>query len=149
MMDKRGSSELEKLVNMAEEVSETVNSFHAKIANLRVMFMISTIGLYAAIGSSYFIFNRPDWLINLPMAFYLSLIVLAIFLCVGSSFYIYKYSINIRTYRRNLAAEVKILLRLLDMVHEYQENIFNEEMSYVERAILDLRLQRIRYSNKW
>ncbi|NOH45845.1 hypothetical protein F0259_18815 [Vibrio cyclitrophicus] len=148
-MDKSTSTELEKLVNMAEEVSETVNSLHEKIANLRVMFMVSTIGLYAALGSSYFIFNRPDWLMNLPIAFYISLIILAAFLSFGSLVYIYKYVRNIRIYRRSLDAEVQILHRLLDMVHEYKENLHEKEMSYVEKAILDMKLQRIKYSSKW
>ena len=148
-MDKSSSNELEKLVNMAEEVSETVNSLHEKIANLRVMFMVSTIGLYAAIGSGYFIFKRPDWLMSLPVAFYISLILLAAFLSLGSMFYIYKYVRNIHIYRRSLDAEVQILHRLLEMVHEYKENLYEKEMSYVEKAILDMKLQRIKYSSKW
>lgn len=148
-MYKSNSTELEKLVNMAEEVSETVNSIHEKIANLRVMFMVSTIGLYAAIGSGYFVFMRPDWLIDLPVAFYIGLILLAAFLCLGSLFYIYKYTRNIRIYRRSLVAEEQILHRLLDMVHEYKENLHEKEMSYVEIAILDMKLQRIKYSSKW
>lgn len=148
-MSKTGSIELEKLVNMAEEVSETVSSLHEKIANLRVMFMLSTVGLYASIGCSYFIFRKPEWLTNIPIAFYLSLIVLAVFLCLGSLLYIYKYIRNIRVYRRSLEAEIKILHRLLDMVHEYRENVYASELSYVENAILDMKLQRIKYSSKW
>lgn len=148
-MDKSGSTELEKLVNMAEEVSETVNSLHAKIASLRVMFMISTAVLYASLGSAYLAFQRPDWFANLPFAFYITLILLTAFLCLGSVFYIYKYIRNIRIYRRSLDAEIGILHRLLDMVHEYKENVYDKEMSYVERAILDMKLQRIKYSSKW
>ena len=149
MMDNSSSTELEKLVNMAEEVSGTVNSLHEKIANLRIMFMFSTVGLYTAIGSIYFIFKIPDWLANLPVAFYISLIMLAAFLSLGSIFYIYKYTRNIRVYRRSLDAEIQILHRLLDMVHEYKDNLHEREMSYVERAILDMKLQRIKYSSKW
>jgi hypothetical protein len=149
MMDKSSSTELEKLVNMAEEVSGTVASLHTKIANLRVMFMVSSIGLYAALGSIYFVFQRPEWLINLPFAFYLTLIFLATFLSLGSLFYIYKYVRNIRIYRRSLGAEIEILRRLLDMVHEYYENVHEAEISYVEKAILDMKLQRIKYSIKW
>lgn len=148
-MKKSSSSELEKLVNMAEEVSETVNSLHTKIANLRVMFMLSCLGFYATLGTAYFIFTGPEWLVSLPIAFYLSLTLLAVFLGLGSVFYIYKYFINIRVYRRDLAAEAVILYRLLDMVHEYKENIYEEEMSYVEAAILEMKLQRIKYSSKW
>ena len=149
MMEKSSSSELEKLVNMAEEVSETVNSLHVKIANLRVMFMISTIGIYAAIGSSYAVYKKPEWLINLPFAMYITLLLFAIFLGLGSLFYIYKYVRNIRIYRITLDAEIDILHRLLDMVHEYKDNVHEIEMSYVERAILDMKLQRIKYSSKW
>ncbi|MBN3116321.1 hypothetical protein H4F46_15620 [Pectobacterium brasiliense] len=148
-MKKSSSSELEKLVNMAEEVSETVNSLHTKIANLRVMFMVSTIGLYAALCSTYFMFFKPELLKGLPIAFYLSLMLLAVFLGLGSIYYIYKYFRNIRIYRRDLDTEIEIRHRLLDMVHEYKENIHDEEMSYVESAILDMKLQRIKYSSKW
>ena len=86
---------------------------------------------------------------NLPIAFYISLIILAAFLSFGSLVYIYKYVRNIRIYRRSLDAEVQILHRLLDMVHEYKENLHEKEMSYVEKAILDMKLQRIKYSSKW
>jgi len=148
-MEKGNSNELEKLVAMAEEVSETVNELHIKIANLRVMFMVSTIALYVAIGAAYFVFQPPQWLSNSPLAFYLSLGMLAVFLGLGSCFYIYKYTRNIRVYRHNLETEIEILHRLLEMVYEYKENIHDKELSYVEKAILDMKLQRIKYSSKW
>lgn len=148
-MDKSSSTELEKLVNMAEEVSETISLLHTKIANLRVMFMVSTVGLYAAVGSAYLFFQRPEWLTNLPFPFYLTLIFLAVVIGLGSFIYIYKYAQNIRIYRQSLDAEIKILHRLLNMVHEYKENLHETEMSYVEKAILDMKMQRIKYSSKW
>jgi hypothetical protein len=149
MMNKSVSTELEKLVNMAEEVSETVISLHTKTANLRLMLMFSIVGLYAALGSTYFVFQRPSWFTDFPIAFYYTLILLSAFLGLGSLVYIYKYIKNIRLYRRSLYAETEILKRLLDMVHEYKENMHEKEMSYVEQAILDMKLQRIKYSNKW
>lgn len=148
-MDKNSSTELEKLVYMAEEVSETVNALHTKIANLRIMFMASTIGLYAAIGFGFFIFQPPEWLPKLSITFYSSLFFLVIFIGLGSAFYIFKYFRNIRILKRNLEIEIQILHRLLDMVHEYQENIYDKKMSHVEKAILDMKLQRIKYSSKW
>lgn len=147
-MNNNSSNELEKLVNMAEEVSETVNALHTKIANLRVMFMLAIMSLYASFGLGYFIFQSPSWFLNFPLAFHLTLILLAIFLGVGSVLYLCKYFRNINIYRHNLETEIQIMRRLLDMVHEYKENIHEKDMSYVEKAILDMKLQRIKYSSK-
>lgn len=148
-MDISKLNELETLVGMAEEVSETISLLHSKIANLRVMLMLSTIGLYSAAVSVYFVFKNPGWLSNLPFTLYIALIFLAFFLVMGSFFYIYKYLVNIKSYKRKLDIEIKIMHRLLIMVHEYKEYIYDKEMSYVEKAILEMKLERIMYSSKW
>ena len=100
---------------MAEDVSETVNSLQAKIASFRVLFLVSVTGFYATLGCFYFIIKSPEWLTNLPSALYIGLMLLAVLLFSGSFFYTYKYIRNIRVYKENLRAEIKILHRLLDM----------------------------------
>lgn len=148
-MIKENVDELDKLVSMAEDVSETVNELHAKIANLKVMFMLSVLGLYGALGASYYLIRQPKWLFEIPLALYSSLIILAVLIGLGSVFYIYQYATKTRVYKRSLNAEKDILHRLLDMVHEYKENIHSAELSYVEKAILEMKLKRIKYSSKW
>lgn len=148
-MTQYNSNELEKLVAMAEDVSETVNGLQTKIANLRVMSMIATVGLYASVGAASYLLDRPNWLSGVSIAFYLLLILVAALIGLGSIFYVYQYVSKIKEYRRSLDAEIGILHRLLDMVHEYKDNIHGEELTYVERAILDMKLQRIKFSSKW
>ena len=45
-------------------------------------------------------------------------------------------------------SETEILNELLDMVYEYKDHIHSVEMNYVENAILNLRLKRIKFSTK-
>ena len=143
------SSEVDKLVSMAEKVSDTVNDLHTKIANLRVMFIVSTMGLYASFGSGYYTYMEPSWLNELPFAFFLTLIMLTVFLAMGSIFYILKYFTKIREYRYYLKSETQILHRLLEMVHEYREHFDGDKLTFVENAILDMKLQRIKFKKKW
>lgn len=148
-MNISSSVELEKLVAMAEEVSATVSSLHTKIASLRVMCMVSVISMYFAMCSIYLLLKGPSWMPEIPRVVLLIVMLLVVCVIIFCFLFIFRYMHNIKLYKQNLNTEVQILHRLLDMVHEYKENLHEEEINYVEKAILDMRLQRIRYSTKW
>lgn len=141
---KNDLSELEILVDMAEEVSKNVNSLYVKIANARIIFIFSAVVIYAAIVFIYIVLKSNEISYNIQIG----LMLLSIFLLSGFLVHLSKYFREYHSYKQSLETEVRILHRLLDMVYEYKENIYVRDKSYVEEAILDIRLQRIRYSRR-
>ncbi|CAM3899231.1 hypothetical protein [Rheinheimera salexigens] len=147
-MEQSNSSELDKLVSMAEEVSDTVNKIKTQISKLRSMAVVSFFGIYATMGLIYIIIHPSKWIIEQPLFLLIFLILLTLILGVASLFYFFQYIIKHRVYRNKLTAEIQILYRLLDMVHEYKDNIYDTKLSYVEEAILDMKLRRLEFSSK-
>ena len=141
---KNDFSELESLIDMAEEVSKTVNSLYAKIANVKIIFIFCMAILNAAIVSIYMISKSTEISANIQIG----LVLLCLFSLAGFLVYFLKYFREYHSYKQSLETEVRILHRLLNMVYEYKENIHVRDISYVEEAILDIRLQRIRYSRR-
>jgi len=142
-------NDLEKLVQMAENVSETVNDLNTKMTNLRGIIAFSIIGMYTSIGAITYLILKPVWLENVSGTIFMLFILLAGSLFFISTYFIFQYFSKSKICRHTLYSERKILNELLDMVYEYKEHIHKEDMSFVENAILEMRLKRIRFSTKW
>lgn len=147
-MSQFNSNELEKLVAMAENVSETVNELHAKRAKLKTTAVISLGGIYLSLGTAGYLFTHPYWLDQFPWMFYISLIIFLIFTGVISSIYTYQSVNFLKLVNRDLHTEVEILEKLIRIVYEYRDNVADDALTYVEKTILDMKLQRIQLSSK-
>ena len=141
--------DLEKLVVMAEKVTDTISDLNTRISNIRLTLMVSTAVLYASFGGMFYLQLQPDRLMELPFLIYTSISVLIIILILGSAYFVVQYFRKIRDYKLKLSSEKEILKELLDMVYEYKDHIYHGgSVSYVEEAILKLRLKRIEFAAK-
>lgn len=143
-MDKP-EDELEKLVLMAEKISDTVAEINTKITNLKVMSMVAMICLYISIGAATYLFIVPE-IENISFALYSVLITVALITSAGSVLFLSQYFMKIQGLRRTLNSEKEILHNLLNMVFEYKDHLHNEDVSFVDNAILEMRLKRIKFS---
>ena len=134
---------------MAEEVSGTVSQLQTKMNNLRTMAVVSAIGLYGGLGVAYYIYRASKNWVEFPFPFPYTLAAIAVSLAIGCMYILIQYISKIKSYRYEVDSEKKILHRLLDMVYEYKGHIEEDELSIVDSALLDMKLQRIKFSGKW
>ena len=148
-MRDESSSELEKLLLMAEKISETVNELHTKTANLRTMSYFSGIATYISFGLLTYFYINPELIFDVPLTLKLSAGIVLLSASTLGVYITYQYFSKIKRYRRDLMVETEMLHRLLAMIHEYKDHIHSSDLSYVDNAVLEMRLQRIKYSGKW
>lgn len=145
-MIQSNDGELARLIIMAEDVSGSVNDLHAKLTQLKTQAITSTLGIISTVAILFMVTTWPS------KTFEVGINTQFILTCVGSlgfplfSFYTYHIIIRIKECLRNISIENEILRRLLDLVYEYKDHIHDESLSYIERTMLDLRLQRVKFS---
>lgn len=139
--------ELNKLVEMAENVFATVSELNSKITTLRVMTMVLAIVIYGSAAAIVYLTLDSAGSDKLSHAMNIFLSVIAAVSFVGSFIYLFQIVIKTKEYKRSVFSETQILHDLLDMVFEYKDHIQKNDLSYVENAILDIRLKRIKFSS--
>ena len=149
MKEENLSNDLEKLVTMAEKISETVNDLRTKITNLRAMFFVSIIALYASGGFVAILISKPYWFDGIPVSIIAVSIFVGAALFLGVAYFIFQYFRKIKKYRKDLKEEIEILHRLLVMIDEYRSHCKDDGVGFVDEAIIEMRLQRIKYSGEW
>ena len=145
-MIQSSDGELARLIFMAEDVSGSVNDLHAKLTQLKTLAISSTIGIISTVAILYMMVTWPSkpFEVGMNVQFISACICSLGFSCF--SFYTYHMIIRIKECLRNISIENEILRRLLDLVYEYKDHIYDEDLSYIERTMLDLRLQRVKFS---
>jgi len=147
-------SDLDKLVLMAEDVSKTVSALQTKIAHQRAMFVIFIAAALSLLPFLLYLFymkiqmGQSNFANLIPRETIVFIRILGAVIGVFGIYYAYNNITKMRIYRRELNSETEILRRLLDMVHEYRQYIHDKELSYVENAIFEMRIQRIKFSTK-
>lgn len=150
MIDKDNSqNELESLVEMAESVSSTIESLHTKTVNLRTMGMVSFVGIYFSLIGCYYLFSNIFLNEKQGLWVYWLIFIFTVILLVGCCFFLFQCFNKIKSLRYKLATERDVLDHLLTLVFEYKDHIYSNESSYVERALIEIRLKRIGFSAKW
>lgn len=139
------NSDLEKLVDMAEEVSSKISDLNDKISKLKNAILYLSAFMFMPFTLSYFLptIDSPTRLIVYPL-----IIVGGIFFVAGL-FYIILGIRRLRDLTDSKKLEQEILHDLLNMIHEYRIYLHSESASLVANAILDMRLKRIEYSGRW
>lgn len=146
-MEETSASQLERLLNLAEEVSGKVDVLHQNIASLRGQFYLHAIVAYFLSIFIASLFYRRDWFKIFSDELFFILIFSMFALLILNVYYFSKTISRLRLFRGELSLEKEILHRLLDIVHEYLDNLYQIQMNHVDKAILELRLQRIKYSS--
>lgn len=146
-MEETSASQLERLLNLAEEVSGKVDVLHQNIASLRGQFYLHAIVAYFLSIFIASLFYRRDWFKIFSDELFFVLIFSMFALLILNVYYFSKTISRLRLFRGELSLEKEILHRLLDIVHEYLDNLYQIQMNHVDKAILELRLQRIKYSS--
>ncbi|BEE13834.1 hypothetical protein VAWG004_23370 [Aeromonas veronii] len=141
--------ELESLVAMAESVSATIEDINTKIANLRSMLMIVTVGAYAAVCCFFFLVkysfrfeNMTEW-----GSLFISAVTFALMIC--SIMFLFQFFRKMNDLKYKLKKEKEVLEHLLVLVFEYKDNIYSNKSNYVEKALIEIRLKRIGFSTRW
>lgn len=134
-------TELNDLIELAEEVSSNVESIKKRYTSLFFYFVLIT-SFFAIVISLYiYIYTSKNaefvkFQYTLLIALFLGLFIYMIML------------IRLLNERRRLLFKMKneymILSDLLEMIHSYKEVVF-EDLSIVKKALLDMRLNRISY----
>ena len=129
------------LIDIAEKASESAKNYNNKISKLYAIIYFSFFIIIAIVVS--FNFYRGDWDVkyNLLFPFGISIISSLIFYSIYIMLQIFKL-------KKELTVEDNILAKLLDMTYQQIESKdFNKELTIVEKAIIDMRLSRISFSN--
>ncbi|EJL6847737.1 hypothetical protein [Vibrio cholerae] len=150
MIEKDNSqNELESLVEMAESVSATIEDLNTKIVNLRTMAMISMVGVYATGTAGFFLFENSLFIEKMELWAFLLMCMFTLTLLIGSGFFLFQYFRKIKSLKYKLDTEKEVLEHLLPLVFEYKDNIYSNDSSYVEKALIEMRLKRIGFSTRW
>lgn len=136
--------DFEKLIELAEQISEEIIRLNAKINSLNHLAKLTASGFIVAMAISSLSFTKASLLTYLDN---ISPLYIILFLIVGSSILIsvlLNYFTQYTLTRKLIRIEQANLELVFKMVHEYKDMIHNEP-SLVSRAILELRLKRIQF----
>lgn len=149
MVEIDSQHELESLVAMAESVSATIEDINTKIANLRSMLMISTVGAYATVCCFFILFKYSLRVENMTTTGSLFISATTFALMAGSIMFLFQYFRKMNDLKYKLKKEKEVLEHLLVLVFEYKDNIYSNKSNYVEKALIEIRLKRIGFSTRW
>lgn len=136
-------SELEELIELAEDISSqiklnTKRAYYLFLYQLIGLFVFSFLAIYCL----YFTQTHNTFYDNYGE---MTILVFGIFL-VCLAFFIIRLYFDRRRILDEVNNEGLMLSRLFDMIHSYKELIYSET-SIVKKAILEMRLNRIKFSN--
>jgi hypothetical protein len=149
MTDSESQNELESLIEMAESVSMTVEDLHTKITNLRSMAVMSLVTTYAGGAGAVFLLKSSEFSESLNSSALLLVGLIGFTLASASIFFLFQYVSKIKKLKYKIETEREVLHHLLDMVFEYKDHVYSGNHSFVEKALIEMRLKRIGFSSKW
>ena len=133
-------AQLEELISLAETVSKNLedaqNSLQIRrlqTVSIVILFCVVTIVLLYRFDFDSFIFNSFNYTVSLP-AFILVAIVVTWF------------RVQTQNIKKTILTESNVLAQLLDTISSYRELTY-PKADIMKRAILDMRLSRINFSN--
>lgn len=143
---RRSYNELIELIELAEKTSEKAasyqNSWQSNIFTTITSLMIFTISISICIKFYIDIDNgRNLSSMSIP-------IILSFFSIFGISFFIYGM-LRVIKIEKTVMVEKKVLYKLIIMIHDMKELVYSSnEISVVEKALIEMRLSRIKFSIK-
>ena len=143
---RRSYNELIELIELAEKTSEKAasyqNSWQSNIFTTITSLMIFTISISICIKFYIDIDNGRN-LSSMSIPF-----ILSFFSIFGISFFIYGM-LRVIKIEKTVMVEKKVLYKLIIMIHDMKELVYSSnEISVVEKALIEMRLSRIKFSIK-
>ena len=127
-----------ELLDLAEKVSEKVRFLKRRITNsiiiiaFQILFYVAIVAIYIYY-LNFFVLNSGTQ--DLISAALILMFLLASFLNI----LLFKRQLE---HRRELKSERRILIQLLEIIHEYKQQM---KASIVEKSIVEMRLSRIEF----
>jgi len=137
--------DLEKLIELAEKVSSNIDIINDKVEKrmqyaailfFAIIFFCLPIFKFQEIQGTDFR-NKYDYFIS--VFFSIGLLVF-----VGISL---RLLFSVTNMRKTIKSEILILQDLLNMIHSYKEIVY-KDISIVKKAVIDMRLSRIKFNKK-
>lgn len=145
-----GLRELEQLMGFAEELSTSIEKANTQAANLRSMAMLSIIGFYAAMIICYHF--AEDFLFGDSTSSISIMFILATLLACGAFYFFTQYFSKIKRLKKQIDLDREMLSGLLDTLYEFRDHLYvhsDDERNVVEQMVINMRIQRIKFSSKW
>lgn len=134
-----------QLLDMAESVSEKIADFNEKISRIKsAIILFFTFSLFPV----YLAFKVDNGAVQSAFFAEVFRFLVAGFFVVTVTFLATAYR-KVTHFQRAKKLEIAILHDLLPMIHEYRSYLYDVENSYIDRAIIDMRLKRIEYSGRY
>lgn len=141
------SNELERLLDMAEKISDTVGKLNATIINTATrLIFLGVILIILVLGISLF-WARSGWHQTLPMLSYYAVTILAMLTVVFLTYLFFRIAIQLKSLKKSKRYESEILQKLLEMIFEFKDNLQKDNLSNVDKAILEIKLKRMQFSS--
>jgi magnesium-transporting ATPase (P-type) len=139
------TSDLEKMILLAESVSARVHELKMIVFRQKVRLVFSLLGVYLFSVLAYFLWREFSGSLSffnqwLGMLVFLGLILSVLFYVTYSAMYVLRSAASERR------VESMVLHDLLSLLFETM-NYMGSSISPLERALLDIRLKRIRFSS--
>lgn len=134
-------NKFEKLIDMAQKASENITVLDTKTnkAQTKIFVCLMTIFLI-------FISVGVNWFEDASDEIFITTGLLLLLVVVGSLYFFFLNYKQLSSLKKLKNSETKILKNLLNMVYEYKDHLHQEDLSFVERAIIDMKLERIQFS---
>lgn len=140
-VENKKSTDLYELVEIAEKSYASSKLYSEKINTYKSLIVISLAIIIILSVIFYFNFYKFNQLYLMGGASFLSLTFILLFLNL------YR---QLRKYQAELNIETEILHRLIEMIYEIKDvNKFRMNLTMMELAIIEMRLQRIKFSTKY
>jgi len=136
-------AELEKLVELAENVSKNIDDLVEQRTNLFYYSAIS-IFLFVSLAIIFRLFYAGTYqsLVQQGILSWLTLVISMPFLVYLAKNYSTRYKLSEKIYGESL-----VLNDLFGMIHPYKESIFIGHSNLMKKAVIDMKLNRVKFSN--
>lgn len=136
------TKELDQLLDLAEKVSATISDLNDKITKIKLgLLYIGLLIFFPALISVQLQISESSL-----AALEIPLKIITVIFVVGFSSLFVMGSRKLKNLTKSKKIESSILHDLLQMVHEYRYYLYDGKIGSVERAIIEMRLKRIEFS---
>lgn len=137
--------DLEGLVNLASEVSDHIKNIDDKLFKLRVNQLVSILFVYLSLAGMAYV--TVDYTLrHLSDIFQISTQVALALICIISSLNLFIRLQERKKIREEIETETRVLVKLMDMIFSIKETMGKEEIGVVQDAILEMKINRIKFS---
>ncbi|AXY60773.1 hypothetical protein [Acinetobacter sp. WCHAc010052] len=142
-------SELDNLINLAEKVSEKIDTLRYAQSMNKLKLFLATVISYALILTTAFVILKSKIIFENLETYWriLSLVTLCAITFLSIGFFTL-YFFKMKSLMISIKNEQEIILELLSLIHEFNDYIYSEKTSFAEKARLNIRLKRVSFALK-